>query len=171
MARPTSREKHPLSVALINLRKALGETQQQFAARLGTAITTVARYETSHPPSGAVLQKLALIALDAGLEDLEDLFAREAMAQTEFFVRMNNAEEFAFCTAVLRILRSDKNERQRASLNKVIAPVLNELYAADPDPPMGLQVSTTPEGAKIFDLARLRNERHDNKTTSKKRKR
>src|ERR1019366_425037 len=55
------------SAAVIALRKALGMTQQRFAVEtLKTAITTVARYETSHPPRGPVLLRLAEIAEQSG---------------------------------------------------------------------------------------------------------
>ena len=54
------------STALVALRTAMGKTQQQFAVEvLKTAITTVARYETSHPPRGEVLLRLATIANEA----------------------------------------------------------------------------------------------------------
>jgi transcriptional regulator with XRE-family HTH domain len=45
-----------------NLRKRLGETQQQFAERMGMAISTVVRYELSRPPRGKVLLDLAKLA-------------------------------------------------------------------------------------------------------------
>jgi transcriptional regulator with XRE-family HTH domain len=62
MARPTNRKRHPLSEAVIELRTSLGDTQQQFAERLHTALSTVARYETSRPPAGGMLLRLAVIA-------------------------------------------------------------------------------------------------------------
>lgn len=55
-----------VSQALIELRKLIGETQQQFANRLGTAITTIARYETTRPPRGRVLVRLEQIARSKG---------------------------------------------------------------------------------------------------------
>jgi hypothetical protein len=51
------------SRAVIALRTALGKTQQTFAVEdLKSAVTTVARYETSHPPRGDALLRLAEIA-------------------------------------------------------------------------------------------------------------
>jgi len=64
--RPMAGDRHSVSRALIELRKLLGETQQQFASRLGTAITTIARYETSRPPRGRVLARLEQIARSEG---------------------------------------------------------------------------------------------------------
>jgi hypothetical protein len=74
MAR-NERAGHKAKRALIALRKALGKTQQAFAVEiLKTAITTVARYETSHPPRGEVLLRLADIALSNGHADLAGEF-------------------------------------------------------------------------------------------------
>jgi transcriptional regulator with XRE-family HTH domain len=57
--------RHAASQAVIELRQAMGMTQQQFAVQvLGTAVTTVARYETSHPPSGKMLVTLSDIAME-----------------------------------------------------------------------------------------------------------
>jgi transcriptional regulator with XRE-family HTH domain len=62
---------------VIDLRTALGETQQAFASRLRTAIATIARYETSRPPSGTALASLAVVAQEAGRGDLVLEFMRE----------------------------------------------------------------------------------------------
>jgi transcriptional regulator with XRE-family HTH domain len=70
MARPTERKRHRLSQAVIDLRVTLGDTQQAFASRLGTAIATIARYETSRPPTGTALASLAVVAQEAGRGDL-----------------------------------------------------------------------------------------------------
>jgi transcriptional regulator with XRE-family HTH domain len=74
MARPSERSRSKLSLSVIELRKALGETQQEFAARLDTAITTIARYETSRTPSGEVLVQFMTLALAHGKDDLAELF-------------------------------------------------------------------------------------------------
>jgi transcriptional regulator with XRE-family HTH domain len=60
--------------AVVELRNALGLTQQKFAGVLNTAVTTIARYETSHPPSGKALLRLAEIAHEKGLLDLSGQF-------------------------------------------------------------------------------------------------
>jgi transcriptional regulator with XRE-family HTH domain len=63
------------SDALIALRKALGKSQSEFALELlDTAVTTVSRYETSNPPVGKVLLRLAKIADTHGLFHIRDLF-------------------------------------------------------------------------------------------------
>ena len=70
MARPSSRPRNPVSEAIIKLRDALGETRQAFANRIEASVVTVARWETSRPPSGKMLCKLAGIALEANRPDL-----------------------------------------------------------------------------------------------------
>jgi len=76
MARPTDRTRHPLSKAALQLRLALGETQQQFAARLGTAITTIARYETVRPPSGLHLGPYLKVAAEHRFLDIAIVFKK-----------------------------------------------------------------------------------------------
>jgi transcriptional regulator with XRE-family HTH domain len=75
MARPTARTRDPISDAVIRLRQALGDSQQQFANRTGTAVGTVARYETSRPPKGKVLARFARLAEEAGRHDIAKNFA------------------------------------------------------------------------------------------------
>jgi hypothetical protein len=53
----------------------MGKTQQTFAVEvLKSAIGTVARYETSDPPQGAVLLRLRDIAREQGLYELANRF-------------------------------------------------------------------------------------------------
>src|SRR5689334_11883958 len=79
MARPTDRERSPLSEALIQLRQTLGHSQQQFASRTGLAVTTIARYETSRPPRGRELGIFHRLAVEAHRPDIAAAFG-EAMA-------------------------------------------------------------------------------------------
>lgn len=63
------------SEALIALRTAMGKTQAQFAVTvLDTAVTTIARYETSHPPQGELLLRLSEVAEQQQLFKLRDIF-------------------------------------------------------------------------------------------------
>jgi transcriptional regulator with XRE-family HTH domain len=57
-------------------RLAIGQTQQQFAQTMKTAITTIARYETSRPPRGSALVRLAQLAWDNGQREFADFFSR-----------------------------------------------------------------------------------------------
>jgi transcriptional regulator with XRE-family HTH domain len=63
-----------VSDAVRKLRKELGESQQQFAYRMKTAIRTVARYETVRPPKGKVLRQLEVLAIENNLHHLADVF-------------------------------------------------------------------------------------------------
>lgn len=72
--RPTSRTRDEVSAAVAALRGALGETQQQFAARLGSGITTVARWETTRQPETGMLVRLMQLADAEGQPDLAGLF-------------------------------------------------------------------------------------------------
>jgi hypothetical protein len=85
--------------ALIALRQAIGKTQQQFAVDvLGSAVTTVARYETSNPPSGEVLVRLADIAKENNLIPLRNeftvLYLEEVLKNVTFnmFVQQPKAD-------------------------------------------------------------------------------
>jgi transcriptional regulator with XRE-family HTH domain len=63
--------------AVRKLRIALGESQQQFAYRMGAAIRTIARWETTRPPKGKTLVQLASIAAQAGFEREADFFRKQ----------------------------------------------------------------------------------------------
>jgi transcriptional regulator with XRE-family HTH domain len=70
LARPTKTERSPLAETIRQIRTALGETQQAFAARLGQSVVSIAKYETTRArPRLAMLEKLAEIADSAGLKD------------------------------------------------------------------------------------------------------
>lgn len=67
--------RHPASEALVTLRAALGMTQSEFSRNiLSTSKITLARYETSHPPSGDLLLRLAAIAAKHGQRELQRTF-------------------------------------------------------------------------------------------------
>lgn len=76
MAYSVSEDKLAKSVsdAVRKLRKELGESQQQFAYRMKTAIRTVARYETVRPPKGKVLHQLEVMATENNLHHLAYVF-------------------------------------------------------------------------------------------------
>lgn len=56
------------------LRLALGDTQQQFAERMGWAISTAVRYETTRAPRGRALADLARMAIARGWDDIASVF-------------------------------------------------------------------------------------------------
>jgi transcriptional regulator with XRE-family HTH domain len=67
-----------LKAAVRELRQHFGETQQQFASRLNSAVITVARWETTRPPSGPALEQLHTAALAANVTRCEQVF-KEAL--------------------------------------------------------------------------------------------
>jgi len=99
MPRPNSTKREAASEALIELRQAMGKTQQEFSTYiLNSAINTVARYETTHPPKGDALLRLARIARDAATTadnraeratferlraTFKDIYKQEMMSQLE----------------------------------------------------------------------------------------
>lgn len=60
---------------------ALGDTQQQFAQRVGLSITTVARYETNATPIEDVLITFAKIARESDLPFFAEIFEKRVPAQ------------------------------------------------------------------------------------------
>lgn len=71
--RSYDKQRDDASDAVIMLRNALGKTQQQFAVEVvKTSIGTVAVWETTRPPRGDTLLKLAEIAWKHGFYDLSD---------------------------------------------------------------------------------------------------
>jgi hypothetical protein len=63
-----------VTAAVRELREVLGESQQQFALRMQTAIRTIARYETVRPPKGKVLRQLEELALESRQLELARIF-------------------------------------------------------------------------------------------------
>jgi putative transcriptional regulator len=71
-----------ISKAIQVVREQLGMTQEEFAAVVGTTVTTTSRHETGKSsPSQKTLKKLASIAHEAGIEHLGNYFeaARHAL--------------------------------------------------------------------------------------------
>jgi DNA-binding XRE family transcriptional regulator len=98
----------PLSSAVHELRFTIGQTQQQFAQTIKTAITTIARWETTRPPKGKWLIRLALTAQEHGLEELSSTF-REA-ALKPFWKAMafepRSSEEAMAVNCLLKVMRA-----------------------------------------------------------------
>lgn len=114
MARPLKERRGELPSAVAALRHHIGETQQQFAARLGLAITSIARYETQRAPSGDVLGRLVDLADEVGRADLAGIF-RQALtvelgswqpSQVELDVTPRSDEEKLWTCALLGVLRN-----------------------------------------------------------------
>jgi transcriptional regulator with XRE-family HTH domain len=118
-------EKNKLTEAVRDLRSALGETQQTFASRMKTAIRTVARWETTRPPSGASLAQLERLAATKGLEDLTAVFRAaladelgnwETSSYTSVYSEPRTESEKLWVAALLATLRNPQYADRRARL-------------------------------------------------------
>jgi len=58
----------------MRLRVNLGMTQQQLSAAMGLGLVTVSRWETSRPPSGGSLARLALFAYAKKQSEIAAIF-------------------------------------------------------------------------------------------------
>jgi transcriptional regulator with XRE-family HTH domain len=102
----------------------VGETQQEFAHRLGTAVRTIARWEKVRAPSGASLARLEGLASANGHLDLASLFGDALAAElgrSEFIVtpwvfELYTEAEHLWVATLLSVLRSPRYERRRARL-------------------------------------------------------
>lgn len=70
----TMKTPNSITDAVKGLRTGLGETQQQFAYRMKTAISTIARWETVRPPRGKALAQLFRLAAEKDLLELAAIF-------------------------------------------------------------------------------------------------
>jgi len=121
--------------AVRQLRKALGETQEQFARRMGTTVRTIARWEGPRPPTGQALIRLEHMAATNGAVEAAAVFRvalNDAMGR-----RLSQAsiyrtdEERDLCQALLAILREEKHKRRRAVVRRYLQPALDELQEQD----------------------------------------
>jgi transcriptional regulator with XRE-family HTH domain len=69
--------------AIRRFRSALGDTQQQFATRLGLSVTSIARYETGWYPKERILALLAEVAHREKFPVFAAIFERELPAKAD----------------------------------------------------------------------------------------
>jgi transcriptional regulator with XRE-family HTH domain len=117
---------NPVCQAVRRLRLGLGDTQQQFANRLGLAISTVVRYELSRPPRGKALAQLDRLAMEHGLDECALIFRnafRDELAvpfqvggvrppgadSVGFYAYPQTPEEEAMVFDVLFVMRKARN--------------------------------------------------------------
>lgn len=65
----------------------MGLTQQEFAYQLGTAITTIARYETDREPKGKPLSTFFDLAQQLRRDDLAEVFQAARSKQARIMLR------------------------------------------------------------------------------------
>jgi len=108
------------------LRLAIGDTQQQFAARLGLAISTVVRYELSRPPKGPVLFQFHHLAAEHDQRELARLFweagAADIGISEDAFRQLHNAwsEEFQIGVAATKIAERTDDKEIHALVKEII---------------------------------------------------
>lgn len=124
----------PIGELVRKLRLALGETQQDFAQRLQTAIRTVARWEAGHSPNNRAVAQLERVAREHGLADLADGF-RAGLSKSigtrltlvaESDLKLNlpgTREEKILVHSFLLALRNPHHAKLASSLKKSLKPI------------------------------------------------
>lgn len=144
MPRAPREKRSALAKAIRTFRAALGDTQQEFAVRVGLAVTTIARYETNSPPSADVLAKLAELARNSELPLFAKIFEEKLEPQERVDVEefsalkvvlkwaIENLEPSALrrariALAVLRSYSDETYERLEEELDRALAMVDEEI--------------------------------------------
>lgn len=115
-----------ISDAVKELRKALGESQQAFAGRLGLYISSVAHYEGGQrEPDYLVVMKLYRVACEAGRKDLAAFFLQliNAGIVPRVAVPFQSESERDAIHAVQAILHDARFQHLRGQLEELLAPV------------------------------------------------
>jgi transcriptional regulator with XRE-family HTH domain len=125
-----------LSRAVRQLRQALGESQEQFARRLKTAVRTIARYEGERPPTGLVLARLKQLADTHDLPELAKAFQQAIENQLgdeyihqlgeSYVISLSKPEEIAPVRALVESLRNPVYQQIAAKATRVLAPLIEE---------------------------------------------
>jgi transcriptional regulator with XRE-family HTH domain len=128
--RPRTKDKevNELSRGVKSLREALRQTQQEFAQTLGTAITTIARYETGRAPRGRSLATLASVADQNKLSELTELFRRALTRELGSWnsagfvldLEARNDQERLYVSSLLAVLRNPQYTAVLPKLNKAL---------------------------------------------------
>jgi transcriptional regulator with XRE-family HTH domain len=104
-----------LTEAVKALRLALGDTQQEFATRLGIAISSAVRYESTRPPHGKMLGQLYRLALK------NQHFAVASMFHQALIVELGAAASYKLGDAELEVLLALQHLRNETeSREKII---------------------------------------------------
>ena len=110
-----------MAQAISRFRQTLGDTQQQFAARTGLSVTSIARYETNSPPSEKVLARFVEVARTANLPTFVEIFEDRLRPEEEI-----NLQDFAAVKQLLKrfaeSLRPEQLRQGRLALACLISP-------------------------------------------------
>ena len=120
--------KTPVQKAIVALRKRLGDiTQQDLAVRMGKTVGTIARWETSYPPSGWTLLELERFALEAGCPDVALVFAQARSDEPRMVHIPMTIDERLFHDGVMDVLRNERTEKMRAHRLKILDAIISGL--------------------------------------------
>jgi transcriptional regulator with XRE-family HTH domain len=111
--------------AVRKLRQALGETQEVFAERLGTAKSSLVRYESTRSPHGTILARLAAIAEEHGQHECVRIFRRaladEVGNQVQPKIDFCNDEERDYVLALLATLRNpEEHQKELRDVKRIL---------------------------------------------------
>jgi transcriptional regulator with XRE-family HTH domain len=115
-----------ISEAVKELRKALGESQQAFASRLGLYISSIAHYEGGdRSPDYVVTLKLYRAACEAECKDLAAFFLQlvNAGIVPKVAVPFQSESERESIQALQAVLYDDRFQHLREPLEELLAPV------------------------------------------------
>jgi transcriptional regulator with XRE-family HTH domain len=120
--------KTPMAQAISRFRQSLGDTQQQFAQRVGLAVTSIARYETNSPPSAKVLARFVEVAQTANLPSFTEIF-ESRLPPAEEIEHQDFAVVKQLLTRMIEDLRPNQLRQARIALACLLTSVtkLNEI--------------------------------------------
>jgi DNA-binding XRE family transcriptional regulator len=134
-------ERSVVSETVAKLRHVFGESQPVFAKRLGIALVTLARWETSRTPPKTALLKLEALAQGKHMKEFAEVF-RGARAgeyvqkptKEMHYAPPNTPEEKLYVAALLRVLRRPTGianhpatQRERSQLDNALATAIREV--------------------------------------------
>jgi transcriptional regulator with XRE-family HTH domain len=111
---------------------ALGETQEQFARRLGRSVVSIAKYETNNSRPGVdLLNDMAKLADARGLKDEALAFRKEFIPYLSWTPEERRRHNLT--TAFHKFIQNPDTKRLRA-MERLLAPELEKYTLAELDP-------------------------------------
>jgi transcriptional regulator with XRE-family HTH domain len=122
--------------AVRELRKALGDSQQAFATRLGMSMRAIANYETDRAPSGRALYKLEQLARASGQYELAHKFAQALATEMDW---AQEAGQPVWTGLVRELVR---NQKHCAGWPGIAAALVGELETLIAHAKSGMQIES-----------------------------
>jgi transcriptional regulator with XRE-family HTH domain len=126
MPRPPKLVKNELSLAIGELRRRLGYSQQSFANSLDLSMGAVARWELNQRPQRALLKRLIDLASNQGFKDLTEVFYAEYRREFGLSYDMEFHSEAA-AAAALAIQMLDGLPQPKKQMDRHAKQLLREL--------------------------------------------